>query len=83
MITTLTCLKTTQELLCSPMFLSNNNSTEHCKATAVYPQLSSLLKDVSVHPLDKISVYASLRQLADQSTEKLLVQTSEPDNYMY
>lgn len=58
---TLTRLKTTQEVLSYSIFLNKNNSTEHLKAATLYPQLSSLLKDVSVQPLDKTKVYAFLR----------------------
>lgn len=61
---TLTCLKTTQEVLSNPMSLNKSNSTEHLRAATLYPQLSSLLKDVSVPPLPKTKVYAFLRRLA-------------------
>lgn len=73
MIMTLTCLKTSREVLSDCMFLNNSSITEHLKAATLYPQLSSLLKDVSVQPLDKAKVYAFLKRLAGWSTKIFLV----------
>jgi len=65
------------------MFLNKNNSTEHLKVAALYSQLSSLLKDVSVQPLNKTKFSAFLRRLAAGYTEIFLVRASNLGDCVY